>query len=135
MLTYAEPSNIVTDEILYEQGQPDIKEDYKITGEIPGASYGGHSRGPGRGGRRYGRRPMGGIDEGGSNTIITTEYTPGINEKVRKENPIVISKAKTPTGRTVTKVARLAPLRPSKISKFNTDYDEKGNLIQERPNI
>ena len=76
---------------------------------------------------------MGGIDEGASNTVLTTEYTPGINEKVRKENPIVVSKAKTPAGRTVTKVARLAPLRPSRRRRFNTDFDEKGDLIQKDP--
>ena len=127
LLTYAEPSNIITDEILYEQGQPDIKEDYKITGEIPGATY------TGRRGRHWGRKPLGGIDDGASNTTITTEYTPGINERVRKENPLIVTKAKTPSGRPVTKIARLAPLRPTTRRKFNVDYDEKGDLIQKNP--
>ena len=43
LLTYAEPSNIITDEILYEQGNPDIREDYRITGEIPGVVYRGNA--------------------------------------------------------------------------------------------
>ena len=127
LLTYAEPSNVVTDEILYEQGSPDIKEDYRITGVIPGARYTGMR------GRRWGRKPLGGIDDGASNTTITTEYTPGINEKVRKENPLIVSSAETPSGRKVTKVARLAPLRPSRRRRFNEDFDEKGNLIQKDP--
>ncbi len=114
LLTYAEPSNIVTDEILYERGNPDIREDERITSVL-------------------GRRTPGGIDAGGSNTIFTTEYSPGINEKVRKENPLIVTSAETPSGRKVTKVARLAPLRPSKRRKFNTDFDEKGNLIQKDP--
>ena len=128
LLTYAEPSNIVTDDILYEEGTPDIREDYRLTGVVPGATYAKKG-----GTRSYLRRPEGGIDRGASNTVITTEYAPGISEKVRKENPLVVTKAKTPAGKTVTKVARLAPLRPSRIRKFNTDYDEKGNLIQKDP--
>ena len=129
LLTYAEPSNIVTDDILYEQGNPDIREDMKLTGLVP---YGGRTQG-GLRGNPLSRRTPGGIDAGASNTIITTEYAPGISEKIRKENPLVVTKAVTPTGKTVTKVARLAPLRPSRIRKFNTDYDDKGNLVQKNP--
>jgi hypothetical protein len=127
LLTYAEPSNIVTDEILYEQGNPDIKEDYRITGEIPGSVYRGNAS------RHWGRKPLGGIDDGASNTTITTEYTPGINEKVRKENPLIVTNAETPSGRPVTKVSRLAPLRPTTRRRFNADFDEKGDLIQKNP--
>ena len=128
LLSYAEPSNIVTDEILYERGSPDIKEDERIFGVVP---YGGRTQGTR--GNPLGRRTPGGIDAGASNTIITTEYTPGISEKIRRENPVVISEQKTPSGKKVVKVARLAPLRAAKGRKFNTDYDEKGRLIIKDP--
>ena len=129
-LTYAEPSNIVTDKILYEQGVPDIKEDYRITGEIPNA-VGGSSR------RGFGPRIAGGIDYGASNTIFTTEYAPGLNEKTRNDNPVVISQpVLTPAGRVVRKVSRLKSVDiPSrKGRRFNKDYDEMGKpLVQHDP--
>ena len=128
-LAYAEPSNIVTDAILYEQGVPDIREDYKITGELPGT-------GRGSGNRRFGRRLPGGIDAGGSNTVITTEYAPGISEKTRRENPVVISEpVVTPSGQTVRKVGRLKPMERTSIRRFNKDYDEYGRPMQKQDPI
>lgn len=127
-LTYAEPSNIVSDAILYEQGTPDIREDYRITGEIPGAGAG-----KGRYNRRFNRYAPGGIDEGASNTIFTTEYAPGINEKVRRDNPVVVSKpVVTPSGRVLRKVGRMQSVDiPSrKGRRFNKDYDELGQPLQ-----
>jgi hypothetical protein len=130
-LTYAEPSNIVTDKILYEQGTPDIREDYRITGEIPNVAGAVARR------RGFGRRDVGGIDFGASNTIFTTEYAPGINEKTRRDNPVVISEPiKTPSGRVVRKISRLKPVDiPSRRGRrFNKDYDEYGKpLVQHDP--
>lgn len=125
-LTYAEPSNIVTDAILYEHGTPDIREDYRITGEIPGT-------GKGRYNRRFTRYAPGGIDEGASNTVFTTEYAPGINEKVRRDNPVVVSgPVVTPSGRVLRKVGRMQSVDiPSRSGRrFNKDYDELGQPLQ-----
>lgn len=125
-LTYAEPSNIITDAILYEQGTPDIREDYRITGEIPGI-------GTGRSRRGFGRYDAGGIDAGASNTVFTTEYAPGINEKTRRDNPVVVSKpVVAPDGRVVRKIGRLKPVSiPSRTKRrFNKDYDELGRPLQ-----
>ena len=52
---------------------------------------------------------------------------------VRKENPLIVTKVDTPSGRPVTKIARLAPLRGAGGRRFNTDFDEKGDLIQKNP--
>ena len=120
-LTYAEPSNIISDKILYEQGTPDLREDYRITGVIGAPPT------------RFGRRTPGGIDSGANNTIFTTEYAPGINEKTRNDNPIVISKpVVAPDGRVVRKVGRLKPVTiPSRTGRrFNKDYDELGKPLQ-----
>lgn len=123
-LTYAEPSNIVTDNIIYEDGVPDIREDYRITGEIPGV-------GKGSGAHRWTKRGAGGIDAGGKNIVFTTEYAPGLNEKVRRDNPVVVTDIPTPTGKTVKRINRLAPADiPSRSKRrFNKDYDESGNPI------
>lgn len=125
-LTYAEPSNIVTDSILYEHGAPDIREDYRITGEIPGV-------GKGRYNRRFNKYAEGGIDAGGANTVFTTEYAPGISEKTRRDNPVVVSKpVVTPSGRVVRKIGRLKSVDiPSRTGRrFNKDYDELGKPLQ-----
>ena len=119
LLTYAEPSNVVTDNIIYEQGTPDLREDYRLTGVIGAPSV------------EFDRQYPGGIDSGGDNTIFTTEYSPGINEKVRRDNPIVVAEVvTTPDGQKVQRLKRLAPLEKKVKRRFNKDYDEKGNPLQ-----
>lgn len=104
-LAYAEPSNIVTDSILYEQGIPDIREDLRITKELPSRGAGGNT--------------------------ITTEYAPGLSEKIRRDNPVVVSKPLVaPDGRVVRKVGRLKPIEKRHKRRFNTDYDEFGRPLQ-----
>jgi hypothetical protein len=121
-LQYAEPSNVISEEIMYEQGTPDLREDYRLTGVLDAPAT------------KFGRRTPGGLEAGTSNTIFTTEYAPGLNEKVRRDNPKVVEKIMTPAGKKATVVHRLAPLRPAVARRFNTDYDSKGNPIQrEKP--
>lgn len=110
-LTYGEPSNVITDNVMYEDGTPDLKEDYRLT-------------------KTLGRGPAG-------NTVITTEYAPGLSEKIRRDNPVVVSKpVVTPSGKVVRKVGRLAPVEIKSRAgrRFNKDYDEFGNPLQkEKP--
>lgn len=110
-LTYAEPSNIITDNIMYEDGVPDIREDLRITGELPLS------------------RTIGGRGAGG-NTIYTTEYAPGLSEKVRKDNPVVVTETVGPNMKKAKRINRLrSPDKPFR-KRFNTDFDEFGRPLQ-----
>jgi hypothetical protein len=116
-LNYAEPSNVITDSIIYEQGTPDLREDYRLTGVLGAPPT------------RWSSRTPGGIDSGAGNTIFTTEYAPGISEKVRRDNPVVVSETSLPNGRKVQKLNRLAPMEKKNKRRFNVDYDEEGNPL------
>lgn len=113
-LTFAEPSNIITDNIMYEQGVPDIREDYRLTREMQLGS--------------------------GQNTIVTTEYAPGTSEKIRRDNPVVVSTVETKDGRKLRRLNRLREPLPSEYitkkprRRYNIDYDEYGKPLQkEKP--
>lgn len=112
------PSNVVTDSIIYEQGTPDLREDYRMTGVLDAPAA------------KFSRYDEGGIDAGGSNTIFTTEYTPGINEKVRRDNPVVMETIVTPEGKEIKRLKRLAPVEKKVRRRFNKDYDLEGRPLQ-----
>ena len=106
-LIHALPYNIITDNIMYEDGNRQIAEDGNVT---------------------YIRHQAGRRGTGGNTIVYSTEPAPGLNEKIRRDNPVVVTSM--PQNPAVKRLQRLKPLEKTTKRRFNSDYDEFGRPFQ-----